>query len=107
VAAKKKKNSYLRLFVWASVICAALMIGYLAILWFENRPRFVTYKEFGIPIPTDYSIHGIDVSKYQQNISWEAVKAMDVKGIQLSFAFIKATEGTSNKDSYFKRNWTR
>ena len=93
--------------MWFSVICAALMISYLAILWFNNRPKFVSYKEFGIPIPTQYNIHGIDVSRYQQNISWEAVKEMDVSGIRLGFAFIKATEGTSNKDPYFKRNWKR
>ena len=107
MAAKKKKNPYLKIFVWFSVICAALMIGYLTILWFNNRPRFVTYKEFGIPIPTQYSIHGIDVSRYQQNISWQSVKEMNVNGIRLGFAFIKATEGTGNKDPYFKRNWKK
>jgi lysozyme len=107
VAAKKKKNPYLKIFVWLSVVCAGLMIGYLAILWYNNRPKFITYKEFGIPIPSEYSIHGIDVSRYQQAISWESVKKMDVQGIQLGFAFIKATEGTSSKDPYFKRNWRK
>lgn len=107
MAAKKKKNNYFKLFIWISVLCAALLFGYLAYVWFDNRPKFVTYREFGIPIPTNYSIHGIDVSRYQQNIGWNAVKEMNVNGIQLGFAFIKATEGTNNKDPYFKRNWKR
>lgn len=54
-----------------------------------------------------YSIHGIDVSKYQHLISWEGVKKMKVKEIQMGFAFIKATEGTSYTDPQFKRNWKK
>ena len=41
-----------------------------------------------LPTPTDYPIQGIDVSKYQGNIDWNAVKNSGVK-----FAWIKATEG--------------
>ena len=67
----------------------------------------VRYAEFGIVIPGQYQIHGIDVSKYQQNISWEAVKNMEVQNIKLGFAFIKATEGISNTDANFKRNWKK
>ncbi|HEX2535956.1 MAG TPA: glycoside hydrolase family 25 protein, partial [Chitinophagaceae bacterium] len=47
------------------------------------------------------------VSRYQQNISWEAVQAMQVKDIRLHFAFIKATEGMTRVDPLFKRNWRR
>jgi lysozyme len=32
---------------------------------------------------------------------------MNVKGLRLHFAFIKATEGNSNADGYFKRNWKK
>lgn len=69
--------------------------------------QFVRYPEFGIHIPSGYEIHGIDVSKYQQNISWEAVRDMQVKNIRLGFAFIKATEGNGNVDPFFRRNWRK
>lgn len=69
--------------------------------------QFVRYPEFGIPIPAEYEIHGIDVSRYQQNISWDMVKDMNVHDIKLQFAFIKATEGVANMDPYFKRNWKK
>ncbi|MFN2457187.1 MAG: glycoside hydrolase family 25 protein [Chitinophagaceae bacterium] len=79
---------------------------YLFILWRQSRKiTFVRYKEFGIPIPSNYEIHGIDVSRYQERILWKAVKAMKVENLQLHFAFIKATEGTHNVDPFFKRNW--
>ena len=82
--------------------------GYLFYLWWEaQQPGFVRYPEFGIPIPSRFSIHGIDVSRYQERISWEEVSAMQVDGIRIHFAFIKATEGIRNVDPYFKRNWRK
>ncbi len=50
--------------------------------------------------PNDYEIHGIDVSKYQGAIDWQAVKQAGVK-----FAWIKATEGGDHLDERFMENW--
>jgi lysozyme len=52
------------------------------------------------PHPNDYPIHGIDVSKYQGDIDWNAVKDSGVK-----FAWIKATEGGDHLDEKFAANW--
>ncbi len=87
------------------VACALAVVGF--IWWQNSRSRFVNYKEFGIPVPANYPIHGIDVSRYQQLISWPTVKDMKVHEIQMGFAFIKATEGTRNMDPFFKRNWKK
>lgn len=72
-----------------------------------RKARFVKYKEFGIAIPEKYTVHGIDVSRYQQMIAWDAVKEMRVKNISIRFAFIKATEGIGNVDPQFRRNWKK
>ncbi|MDE2363364.1 MAG: glycoside hydrolase family 25 protein [Hyphomicrobiales bacterium] len=48
----------------------------------------------------NYEIHGIDVSKYQGPIDWQAVAGSDVQ-----FAWIKATEGGNHMDSRFSENW--
>ena len=50
-------------------------------------------------------MHGIDVSHHQDNIDWDAVKAMQVKKIKIGFVFIKATEGLGRVDNAFRRNW--
>jgi lysozyme len=90
------------------VIAAIIFIGFIFYLWFKSRePEFTRYPEFGIVIPSSYEIHGIDVSKYQQQISWEAVSKMKVRNIKLGFAFMKATEGNSSRDAYFLRNWKK
>lgn len=72
-----------------------------------RKARYTRYPEFGISIPGGYSIHGIDVSKYQHTIAWDEVKTMKVKNIQHGFAFIKATEGSGYTDPQFKRNWRK
>ena len=92
------------------IIALALVVwGILyGIEWIQLRKaRFVKYKEFGIAIPEAYSIHGIDVSRYQEMIAWDAVKEMKVKNISIRFAFIKATEGIGNVDAQFHRNWKK
>ena len=107
-ARKGKKSGFFKVIVYTSLIAALIFIGYIGRLWWQSRQmQFVHYREFGIPIPADYEIHGIDVSRYQQRISWETVKAMQVNEIKLGFAFIKATEGNGNIDPYFKRNWKK
>ncbi|HEY6504739.1 MAG TPA: GH25 family lysozyme [Chitinophagaceae bacterium] len=75
--------------------------------WLYAKAKNTHYAEFGIAIPDDYSIHGIDVSWYQDIIAWEEVKAMNVSNIRVEFAFIKATEGIGNKDPQFRRNWKK
>ena len=100
---KPGKKWWILLIVFAAGL--AFILGYD---WWKNRKsRFVRYPAFGISIPENYLIHGIDVSKYQQTISWDAVKEMKVKDIQLGFVFIKATEGIINTDPQFKRNWKK
>ena len=105
---KKKQQLFVRRFIFLIVLVALFGISLLVWLWWRTQQvQTVKYPEFGIPIPPGYVIHGIDVSRYQDRISWEQVQAMDVDGIRLGFAFIKATEGTNNADPYFKRNWKR
>lgn len=47
-----------------------------------------------------YAVRGIDVSSYQGQINWE-----ELAGENISFAFIKATEGSSFVDKNFAYNF--
>ncbi|KIC92066.1 glycoside hydrolase family 25 protein [Flavihumibacter sp. ZG627] len=90
-------------------LLAVLILAVVALLgwwWFSSsRPDFEHYEEFGIEVPANYSIHGIDVSKYQQRINWDMVKEMVAEDVRIGFVFIKATEGLGNMDAQFNRNW--
>ena len=47
-----------------------------------------------------YPVHGIDVSHYQGEIDWAAMKQQG-----MDFAYIKATEGSAHEDECFDKNW--
>ena len=104
----RKKNLGWKILILVLGITTLTMLGFVVYGWvMERRAHFIRYDAFGIDIPTSYSIHGIDVSKYQDIIDWESVQQMNVEDVRISFAFMKATEGLRNEDAYFKRNWKR
>lgn len=47
-----------------------------------------------------YPVRGVDVSHYQGDIDWNVIESQNI-----SFAFIKATEGSGYVDDCFSRNW--
>ena len=105
---RQQKKRFRRLLFIVFGILFLSITGWIFYQWLLHRKaKFSHYPEFGIAIPQDYSIHGIDVSKYQSLIAWKEVKAMKIKAIQLGFTFIKATEGISDTDPQFKRNWKK
>lgn len=73
----------------AAVICAAavLCLFYFGVLHFNNPPVSV------------YPVRGVDVSHYQGEIDWETLSKQGT-----SFAFVKATEGSSYVDPTFEKN---
>ncbi len=54
----------------------------------------------GVARATRLPIQGIDISKWQGDIDWRAVKAAGTQ-----FVFIKATEGGDHVDARFEANW--
>jgi lysozyme len=108
--ANKKKVAILSWKIVVGLLAAATLFMLLFTFyewWQERKAHFIRYEAFGIEIPTRYTIHGIDVSRYQETIDWESVQSMDVEGVKLGFSFIKATEGIESEDRFFKRNWKR
>ena len=105
MARKKKRSSkyIFKIFFWLTLACVAM---YYAVNFFI-APADVFYPGFQIEIPQGYTIHGIDVSKYQRTINWKEVGNMEVNGVKVGFAFIKATEGVGNVDEQFRRNWLK
>jgi lysozyme len=94
------KHQKLSAVLFATLILAIYLVNKF---YFSKRP--IVYPNFGIEVPAGYTTHGIDVSHYQHNIDWELVTKMRDKGQRISFAIVKATEGTNQLDNRFKSNW--
>ncbi len=95
-------NEKLKSAVMSLVIVTAL---YFAVkLLYTKALSSKMYPNFGIRIPNGYTVHGIDVSRYQKDINWELVKKMQDQGVKLQFAFLKCTEGIGYKDATYSFN---
>lgn len=93
------------LFLFGFLVLLSPTLQYYVFSVFEYPLHYKEYKNFDIRIPGGYSIHGIDVSKWQDKVDWKRVKAMKVGDVKFSFVFIKATEGSWRSDVHFGSNW--
>ena len=89
-------------FCKAAVICCEALPDsgppsgsrYSLFLYIRGIPRL------NAPSTERYPVRGVDVSVYQGQIDWNTLAEQ-----RISFAFIKATEGSSSEDPNFQRNW--
>ena len=107
---KKKSNGFAKVMVISWLLCTSIFVANelypLRILWEQLFPiHYKSYSKFGIKIPTQYKVHGIDVSHHQGSINWKMVEGMRDNGLKIDFAFIKATEGITHTDSRYRINW--
>ena len=103
--ARKKKKKFTGTLTFILLVLTALAAGTWYVTSYLNRPKFVRYPAFGIDLPVNYSIHGIDVSRHQAIIDWNDVKAMHINDVKIGFGFMKATEGIESVDGRFRKNW--
>ena len=114
---RRRKPRKVRLTAYGVVAVLALLV---AVATFIARPYIKERHEIdkGAPVPAGYYCYGIDISKYQSEIEWDKLKVLtDARGRttnsiaqakdirNISYAFIKATEGTTLKDKCFRRHW--
>ena len=80
MASRRRRKKIIRWISGIIIVGVLAFTGWFCYQWYLYRKaKFTRYREFGIAIPNTYTIHGIDVSKYQDLIAWEEVKAMKVE----------------------------
>ena len=119
VQKRKKRRKPIKIKVTAYILSAVFVV-LMALAALIAKPyikeRHIIDK--GAAVPSGYYCYGIDISRYQSYIEWDKIKvlsdaqgrttnsvnlAKDIRNV--SYVFIKATEGNSFKDKYFKRHW--
>ena len=92
------------------VVAVALLVFfyhfYIRPYSFRWKPCY-GYKGYGVCLPINYKVHGIDVSHHQGEIDWRAVKSTEKQEHPIRFVFMKATEGGDYKDRRFDENFRR
>ena len=56
-------------------------------------------------MPSNYEVHGIDISHYQGKIDWELLTHNREAQFPIHFIFLKATEGGDHGDDTFTQNF--
>ena len=94
---QKRKIAFGRIFVFLILPLLLLICGIFAL-----RLKLIYDGKIvaNVPDPEKYPVCGVDVSRYQGNIDWDVLASQNV-----TFAFIKATEGSSHQDPCFAYNW--
>lgn len=113
---KRRKSKKINLNLWIVVAVITAVAVFIAMPYLKVKSS--TSDDKGAKVPTGYYCYGIDISKYQPDVSWHSLKVLtDAQGRtinspthaknikNISYVFIKATEGTSHKDKYFRKHW--
>ena len=62
-------------------------------------------KGYGVCMPCDYEVHGIDISHYQGVINWKQLAQTHAGEFPIRFIFMKATEGGDHSDHTFLQHF--
>ena len=77
-----------------------ILIVATLLIFSAHSTKYFARPPFDAEFMKEYPVHGVDVSAYQGDINWNTLYKQGV-----SFAFIKATEGSSYTDGNFQNNW--
>jgi lysozyme len=82
--------------LWIILALLLLMALSVILMFYKGILRF------NYPSHQQFPIQGVDISHHQGDIDWNELTTEDI-----SFIFIKATEGGDYKDPSFQVNWTK
>lgn len=110
-SSRKKKNKDTPRWIYvitASFLSFVLVVGSYYVFFrpyfYRFRPCF-NHKYYDVCMPAGHSVYGIDVSRHQGEIDWEALKKGNHPDAPISFVYVKASEGSDFKDKKFEQNF--
>lgn len=109
----KKKTQPRTMPVWLRNLLAVciILVFSTGFYWFFIRPYAYRWKPcygqkgYGVCMPCNYEVHGIDISHYQGKIDWELLTQNREAKFPIHFIFLKATEGGDHGDDTFTQNF--
>jgi lysozyme len=107
----KKTNNQLPLL--NIIAMGLLVIAFLTVVYFWGSNYFSAddyhYDKQDYPHLNQYEVHGIDVSKHNGKLNWDAINQHSINDWELKFVFVRATvalaDGSLVKDKKFDENW--
>lgn len=92
---------------WGIVLFICSIYSILFYNLFVSPTGFRWRAIYGDPdYPAGYTIHGIDVSRYQGSINWNRLRNAMIERSPIRFIIIKSTEGGNHIDTNFRENFS-
>jgi lysozyme len=92
---------------WGLILFSLILVGLTVFITLKQKNiTHIFYSTFGVTIPSNAKLLGIDVSHHQGNINWNEVENMKINGDAIQFVYLKVTQGTFHKDRKYKTNRT-
>lgn len=113
-SAKTKRQAEERTMpVWVrNVLALCIIVVFSAsFYWLFIRPYAYRWKPcyglkgYGVCMPCDFEVHGVDMSHYQGHIDWPRLAEHRAGEFPIRFIFMKATEGGDHQDDTFRQNF--
>lgn len=108
---KKRQNKDLPRWCYVTIAACLSFLFVLGSYYIFFRPYFYRFrpcfnhKYYEVCMPAGHSVYGIDISRHQGDIDWEALKNGNHPDAPISFIYIKASEGSDFKDKKFNENF--
>lgn len=113
VTTKAKQTSSTVMPTWKRHLLTLLIVAVFSagFYTFFIRPYAYRWKPcygmkwYGVCMPCNYEVHGVDISHYQGAIDWEKLMGNKALNFPIQFVFLKATEGGDHLDATFAYNF--
>ncbi len=90
---------------WGLLIISTILVGLIVFITFnQQKSVHIFYSSFGVTIPSQYKLLGIDISHHQGTINWDEVEDMKIEDDSIQFIYLKVTQGTHHRDRKYKSN---
>lgn len=105
-AASRRAKRRLKRAWWIGGSIIVVLYVYFFYTFFVSPTGFRWRALYGdANYPEGFEIHGIDISHYQGEIDWDALRSGMIEGCPIRFIVIKATEGSTQIDERFAENF--
>lgn len=92
-----------RILVLLVALLSIVAIGYIVL---QTKRNSFVYPDFGVEVPPNYPLLGIDVSHHQGDINFKETAKMNTGIDSIQFVYIKASEGRNFADDKSAENAT-
>ncbi len=101
----RNNSNFVQKAIKYSILC---LLAFIVSCTHQNKNQFVYSETAQIDLPTEHSIHGIDLSHYNGEIKWSNLSNVDLfDTVSIKFIYVKATEGRQLVDKDFQSNWKK